>query len=78
MKMKMTTQELVKAVEEYQMENPSNSYLNVSVDRDGIVELYLEDDISIISCVDTKQSIINTLILAGVLEEGQIVKSEDE
>lgn len=78
MKLRKLYKKLLKRlVSDYHMEHPDYGILEIE-DLTGVIEISITDDVSTVSYLDTKQSIINSLISAGVLEEGQVIKSEDE
>lgn len=78
MKLRKLYKKLLKRlVSDYHMKHPDYGILEIE-DLTGVIEVSITDEISTVSYIDTKQSIINSLISAGVLEEGQVIKSEDE
>lgn len=68
---------LVKLIGNHHMEHPTDGYVELEYTH-GDVEISITDDLGTSSSRESKQSLVNKLILTGVLKEGQIVKSEDE
>lgn len=70
---------IVKMFKNFYLENPSKmNDLNFENDGHSIV-ITIEDENEIMfDALETKQGLINKLILAGVIKEGQIVESRDK